>query len=324
MIRIAPPAAIVLASMTTTETETRTHRSQENIRNRSTNFILGGKTRTMEDIAHETIQEIANSQCCSLVIHVFSNGGAFLWEAMRRILYPELAPSSSSFLTNNQRRAIRDTEGMNHSIKFDSSDYPNPTDTTESSSATTEAVRNKLIGTVFDSSPAEYSMQPDLINHALQHCPFGERVRIRSYLILQAATQTLMGGNDAGRVSATTRRASEFWTGMRNFAAVSQELYIYSGVDSLTPPDPLRELIEARKRSFGEDWVQCREFDSAHCCHGVTYPEEYARVVKDFLDCLGRGQSSSGLRIDGNQCREEKEGASNRNIGNENSIRSRL
>jgi len=41
----------------------------------------------MEDIALETINDISNSQYCLLVIHVFSSGGAFLWEAMRCILY---------------------------------------------------------------------------------------------------------------------------------------------------------------------------------------------------------------------------------------------
>lgn len=253
LIRIPSPTMILLAAIATASTST--YPTQNGLMS----FTLGKKVETMEFMAFETIQRISDMDCCSVVVHVFSNGGAFLWEAMRQILFHP--PSISKPIIPSQ-----------------------------SNSGPIEKVKKQIIGIVFDSSPAEYFLRPDLISNAFTYCPVTVRLRVKLYLILRAA-QTGWKVESSKR----SQRAFEYWDGMRNCNVPLPQLYIYSINDTLTPFDPLRELIDYRRRVFGNDRILSLELDSAHCKHGVTYPKEYYSAVETFLDlCCGNKHTING------------------------------
>jgi len=210
---------------------------------------LWGDSKSIDVMAQETIQLIYNINCCSVVFHVFSNGGSFLWEKIRQFLF-----------SNSQKE-----------------EHTNPK--SELETAIEYRVKSKIIGIVFDSSPAEFSLNPNLISHAMKYCPFRERIQLKAYIFLRKAQ---MGGRSHDEER--NQRASEFWLGMRNCNLKLPQLYLYSTKDILTPLDPLRELIAFRRDLLGREMIHSCEFDSSHCSHYKIYPKEYTSAIEKFLN----------------------------------------
>jgi hypothetical protein len=188
--------------------------------------------------AFDVLHELQSRQCPQFVVHMFSNGGCFLWEWIAHIL-------------TQQHQSINWND----------------------SSIDVRALRGRLIGCVFDSSPANYEGRPDGIVAVLQHVtPMTERNRL-----LEIAKRV-----DA---SAVNKRHDEFWNKMtcdRHLGA--PELYLYSNNDKLTAHKPLQKLIEKRVEVLGKENVLAHNFiDSEHCAHLLKYPEQYDSELRKFV-----------------------------------------
>jgi hypothetical protein len=203
--------------------------------------------------ATDVLQELQSRQCPHFIVHIFSNGGCFLWEWISHLL---LQPH-------------RDDLGIN-----------------------VQSLRGRLVGRVFDSSPANYEGRPDGIIHALQHItPTTEKNRL-----LQMAKKV-----DAYQVNL---RHEEFWNKMcTNHDVTVPELYLYSENDSLTSLAPLQKLICKRREILGKDNVWTHNFlDSEHCCHLLKYPNMYDSILGKFIgSCSGGDCGVDGKLVDQRQ-----------------------
>ena len=205
------------------------------------------------ELYHQTLDilnELQSRQCPQFILHIFSNGGCFLWEWITHILI-----EGHQFITWK--------------------DY----------SINTQNLRSRLVGCVFDSSPANYEGRPHGIVSALQHIsPPSEKARLI---------------NMAKKVDSSTvmKRHNEFWNNMCNHRRLSvPELYLYSENDRLTPYKPLQKLIDKRKEVLGEEniWV-CDFIDSDHCGHLLKYPKQYDSILRQFIAACSRGRIVSKL-----------------------------
>ena len=136
-----------------------------------------------------------------------------------------------------------------------------------------QQLRYGLVGRIFDSAPAYYGGRTDGLEMALQHVtPEAEKERLTN----------LAKRNDPAQVQI---RHAEFWNNLCNDAIHNPELYLYSTSDELTHCKPLEELIKQRKERLGNGNVESHNFvDSVHCCHLLKYPEQYDKIVCQFLE----------------------------------------
>mmetsp|Transcript_7364 Transcript_7364/g.9370 ORF Transcript_7364/g.9370 Transcript_7364/m.9370 type:complete len:295 (+) Transcript_7364:165-1049(+) len=87
----------------------------------------------MLDLAIQTIEEIKQSNCSTFVFHVFSNGGCFLWEAVRNILWEEKDFTHNIDTKIKLLGIIFDSAPANYStgngsLIFDSLEYCSPSE----------------------------------------------------------------------------------------------------------------------------------------------------------------------------------------------------
>ena len=80
LIRIPSPSMIVLASISSTEGK------ETDVNCEGQVYDGKSKVTTMDQLASLTINDILNLDCSMWVVHLFSNGGCFLWDAMERKL----------------------------------------------------------------------------------------------------------------------------------------------------------------------------------------------------------------------------------------------
>ena len=92
----------------------------------------------MQHLAINTLKELQVLQPPYFIIHIFSNGGCFLWECIRYILYEQDTSQQLSSTT--------------HNISINISN-----------------LRQKLIGIIFDSAPGYYNGKIDDLQSALEY-----------------------------------------------------------------------------------------------------------------------------------------------------------
>ena len=114
---------------------------------------------TMDELASQTIKDIANLDCSMWIIQLFSNGGCFLWDAMERQLRTDGNLNSSSL----------------------------------------NRVKTRLRGIVFDSSPADFrgtgTEVEERINRVLMQCTVKARLWLKIDLFRMG--KTLKNGSNA-------------------------------------------------------------------------------------------------------------------------------
>ena len=112
-------------------------------------------SHTMQGLAWDALRQVHASQCSVVLFHVFSNGGGFFWEQVKRILQK------------------RDEENINANIKL-------------------KSIRSKVAGVVFDSCPAKYSpTNRNTLLDALSHCTWSERIGAYAQLVSQMSRLNL-------------------------------------------------------------------------------------------------------------------------------------
>lgn len=184
-----------------------------------------------------------------VILHYFSNGGAFvvekLWLMMKK------ATSPGEITMENQKN----TEDLNFISK-----------------------RLRMRGfEVLDSAPAYISddLVQKVINASFQNLPLSAR-KIFGCLVsglFKLAAYIRKSGNDA----------EVFWTNMIESNLCQRQVFVYSSVDKITHVKKLEEFIEAR-RKHGIDITVLKFDDSDHVLHMKTHPEEYKEKILDY--CL--------------------------------------
>lgn len=215
LIEIPSPSQIVLAAM----------QKYDIIKN-------GAIANTIQNLARSMIEAAHDLNPSYIIFHVFSNGGGFLWEAVRFELF-----------------------------------YWKQT--------LTASVRKRISGIIFDSAPANYSHNGNLILNVLEYCEDqDEKSKISTYLLSLTDDQRMK----------SKERSQDYWHGMRNCSFPIPHLYVYSKDDRLTPYRYLEELVQHRKRLFGKDMTRSLVFDSSpHCQHFRTHQVEYTSAIIGFV-----------------------------------------
>ena len=102
-----------------------------------------------------------------------------------------------------------------------------------------------------------------------------------------------IGKSNMGKKEQRQQRAIEYWYKLRNTSLFYvPSLYIFSQNDALTPFHQLKELVDYRQETFGNDLVKYLIYDnSPHCSHFRSNAQKYSKAIEEFL---GR-RSSSGI-----------------------------
>lgn len=148
--------------------------------------------------------------------------------------------------------------------------------------------RQKLLGIIFDSSPAYYDGKIDMLQSALQYVP---SLIERNDLLDMVATLD---------PNVVEQRCHNFWNGLCNDTVTNiPELYVYSQEDKLASANHVEKLIEHRKDLIGKRKIWKHKFiDSEHCGHLLKYPNEYNGLVQRFLSfCIREGVDDKRLTI---------------------------
>lgn len=142
IVRVASPESVIAAIQQGPSNEQ--VRPQTNLSSQCGHLQPSNLTKEMCLQAFDILHELESRQCSQFIVHIFSNGGCFLWEWMAHILMQQ----HRKILCNN-------------------------------STIDVQKLRNRLAGCVFDSSPANYEGRPDGIVSALQHVtPIAEKNRL--------------------------------------------------------------------------------------------------------------------------------------------------
>ncbi len=165
--------------------------------------------------------------------------------------------------------------------------HHNPSQEDNDEFADIRALRSKLVGVVFDSSPAalrdgETGLAP--LHHALIYCTWQERWP----LLVELYAKRWFQSNFQLQARA---RANAFYDGMRDDTWNLRQLYLYSEDDALTMFGPLHELVQHRRGLFGSDMISYQYWKSSHhCCHLLEHREDYEQAVEQFVKEQSRRQ----------------------------------
>mmetsp|Transcript_7597 Transcript_7597/g.11414 ORF Transcript_7597/g.11414 Transcript_7597/m.11414 type:complete len:289 (-) Transcript_7597:155-1021(-) len=219
----------------------------------SSNDIEKGQSdaENMHQLAMAVIEKAGSLPYSHITLHVFSNGGCFLWESIRDIL------------------------------------------SLEELSASAKTVKSRLRGVVFDSSPAYYAGNHELLGNALKYCLPSDREKVLNYM---QSIETSLGREKCAQLR--LQRALDYWEGLNNCSFPVQSFYICSRDDKLTPFEKLYDLIQYRVSTRGAQSVKYYIFeDSAHCQHIIKYPMEYRECILSFLQQLERKNDVTGSAV---------------------------
>ena len=267
VLTVIPPPTVVVSAATTDDDDG------------------GGGSMTMRSLASDVLRAAGAVRCAALVFHVFSNSGAFLWERSRELMFPPVQPELDGGGGDDDDASA----GVSAAGPRTMPGFPVSNSTAE------ERLRSKLVGVVFDSSPAFYSGEDgSSLDAAMRHC--GTRDRLSRRLAELWARGWEVGpllsssrAREERRSTERRRRAEAFWAGLRDCPCDAPHLYLYGEGDPLAPSGPLRELVDHRRRAFGNRRVFSRRFvGSQHCSHLRAHPEKYEAALGQFLDCCCR------------------------------------
>jgi len=238
--------------------------------------LAAPQSPSIEGLARELLREMIVGgvrRRPAFVFHAFSNGGCYLWERFWPLLKTGTCSSSSSLVH-------KDNDNI----------------TKEEANAT----KDKLIGVIFDSSPAMFhSDDIDILRFLAEYGAFDERTSHELLTTDPTTTKATNGTTSPLRdwlPPLSPDRGVAYWNGMRNDDSDTPQLYIYSRDDDLTSFEPLDELVRHRKETVGDDRVWSLRFSkSRHCGHLLVHPEEYRGTVERFLEyCRRRGGDEKG------------------------------
>jgi Eukaryotic protein of unknown function (DUF829) len=229
---------------------------------------------TIQDWAWYTLQTIHGRQPPYYFVHVFSNGGCFLWESICRILEehtyhgnatnqsPHEPPVNTTSLSQNQHQ-------------------PDPF---------LEQLATTCQGVIFDSCPAWFGNDPSGLWRILQqHCSAEDLQQVLDVF-----------GEDRLRRVPAARNQEYFDYLIHNTSMCTSQLYLYSMDDPLSHAESIAKLVQERRKQLlrlghgsrhspvilEHVWDQ-----SMHCAHLLQHPEEYRHAIIEFVQLATTFQS---------------------------------
>lgn len=215
-----------------------------------------------EEMIHQHAVDIVNALyteyyhgCSYIILHVFSNGGCFLYEAIRDLVLQ----------VHNK--------GKQKDIDIDAQKF----------------FREKFHGIVFDSAPAYYRDNQELLQNALKYCTIEDRRAVQRYLDKREKSNLSR--------EEKIQRANEYWNHMMQDGMKVEKLFVLSKNDALTPFEPLWELIEHQKKLHGNRINTMIFTESDHCRHLLNFEREYSNAIRGFIKKIEITRISDGKNI---------------------------
>lgn len=246
--RIATPTMVVRAAMNTIpharSAPTSTTRPVPALE--SSGLTVTATTRTqitdMDALVWDIVAQIHESR--SILFHVFSNGGCFLWERFRYIL--------CRHFTQNGQSANNAIGTAHHQLEQD-----------------------KIHGVVFDSCPAAGLHR---IKDALSFCTKEEQQTVFNDL----GARDLSYFDDFK--DQLTQRNNEYLDNLISDPWTIPQLYLYCQDDVLSRADVIDNLVKHREQLIGSGLIHSHRWEkSKHCAHLLEHPEEYMEAIASFL-----------------------------------------
>ena len=184
-----------------------------------------------------------------LVVHLFSNGGAFLLEEMEVLLESDGSGELSS-----------------GGLSRDDCDL------------IFQRLKNGY--QLFDCCPCYIRMAWDWshFSQSFPHPTWSAWAR-GSYTFVAATCLTIWC-----TATISWNRPSQFWARMLNSQVCLHNIYTYTTMDLATDAFKLEQLIDYRRTKFGADCRIYRFEDSNHCRLARDHPDEYTAVIDEALE----------------------------------------
>lgn len=215
----------------------------------------------VEELLMDTPREVP------VVLHSFSNGGAFLLEELETLLLHNDGRDNEVQEQNSDTQTKRLTESGKKLILS----------------------RLRLGYQIFDSCPCHIRLAWDLSNltKSFPHPKLLLPVRV-GYALLASLSLTLW--------LACTRslyRPAMFWTRMTQSECCMHQIYVYTTCDLLSDASQVDQLIETRRTLFPNvDISSYRYHDSNHCQLDRDHPVEYGMMIDKALQAALKRASS--------------------------------
>lgn len=228
---IAPPIAVVEATFQTGFSHFTEH-GQETM-------------SSMEDFANKLMRDIQIEKSQTILFHVFSNGGCFLWEHVRR--------------------AMDMTTRTSHDQKlqpFTSNDN----------------LKSKIKGVIFDSCPAWFGDDKSVLSSALNHCTDEEKNGIR-----ERFGSGVFYDEDHTQRERRICRNRDYFNFLREDPLDIPQLYLYCSNDQLSDCKTISDMVITRTRKCAGPILERQWPVSVHCAHLMKHPKDYAKQINDFV-----------------------------------------
>lgn len=199
--------------------------------------------REVETVKGETSTKSNNlSSNVPVILHYFSNGGAFVAERLR-FLINDAKSSSTHYLTNEQRESLIMISDRLYEKGFEVADSA-PADLNESAQyrAIESAIPNKFLQSI---------------------------VKALTFIAQSVASKFIITHEEL---------RSKFWNNMIENDLCMNQAFIYSTKDQITDADMIDKLIEERKLR-GINVISAKFNDSDHVMHFKYHPKEYSKVL---------------------------------------------
>lgn len=210
-------------------------------------------------VLQETVQALQETAPeTPLVVHLFSNGGAFLLEEIELVM---------------------------NEVKNDTSPPSTPEESAILSWEDVELIRQRMEYQFYDSCPCYLHMLWDLSPYFQDAFPLPAWNPLfrKLYFLGSAFSLTLWC-----TVTGSGARSRQFWDRMqppRSYCP--HQIYVYTTADRLTDATRIDELIATRRRQPLEphpDTITVRRYDDAgHCTLYRDHPEDYHEVLDEAL-----------------------------------------
>ena len=223
-------------------------------------FIEGSLPETVQGLAWRVLYRIRQLNPHGVVFHIFSNGGCFVWENLRRILDHEIG-------TCTEERGPGSSAENTILLQ----------------------IRLAIRGVVFDSCPGS-----DLhrISEALEYCTLQERAEI----LIDCGINNLSDLTEPSVQQRLAARSKTYMDILGKDRWVLPQLYVYSVDDPLAKSSSIDALIESREECIGKHMIMKKRWGrSFHCSHLREHPAEYRSAVKAFVSMCLRNNTRARL-----------------------------
>lgn len=215
----------------------------------------------------ETATEARNDVTIPVILHYFSNGGAFVAESLARLIQEAKRTDDEE-----ERSSVAIDPVVKQDLRFIS-----------------DRLHHKGYE-IIDSAPAY--LYDSKLYHAIDTAIPNLFLRIPTKMAV--FTIHIFNNNIVRKIQKKDSPAIEFWKNTIESDLCLNQVYIYSVKDSITVSKDIDELIEERKKLKPDVTITTVKFeDSEHVMHLRRYPKEYMEIIDS---CLLKAHSKLGKK----------------------------